>query len=175
MTARSACVPVLVAMLLLSGVACRGGAGPAVLVRRDPPFHLSSVAGSGDGARRASQQLVLAALDRDDQGNPGSARELYRRALQVDPNNPYAYLAFARHYAEWGEPRQVLSYLDQATVWSAGDEGWSRQVEAHVAGLRGSALRALGREPEARVLLDEARDFAPSVWDDGFLSADELR
>ena len=46
-------------------------------------------------------------------------------------------------------------------------------AEANLAGLRGVALIALGRDGGEE--LREARRLAPEVWEDGRLDAEELR
>jgi hypothetical protein len=139
------------------------------------PFRLTSVADEGDAARRASMRLVLDALEADAEARRGSASGLYERALQVDPTNPWAYLALARHRVEGAEPVQVLPVLDQAEALLRLEEGWVVQVEAHVAGLRGAALVAMGKSDEGLSHLLRARQLAPMVWDDGHLDAWELR
>ena len=65
---------------------------------------LSRVAGEGDPARRASMRLVLSGLDADEAGRSAEASSLYERALQVDPTNPYAWLALARQEVFEGDP-----------------------------------------------------------------------
>jgi len=112
----------------------------------------------------------------------------YERAVQMDASNPIAYLALARHYLELGDPLRALRNLDQAELLlglEPGDErlrsqsravdGTIVRIEPHLDGLRGGALLALGREAEARPLLERARQNAPEVWGDAQLSAEELR
>ena len=137
-------------------------------------FRLSQVASAGDPARRASQRLVLQGLDEDERES-ASAVSSYERALQVDPTNPYAYLALARYYVEWGEPERALAFLDKTEALLGIEADPSLGVEAHLDGLRGAALLELGRSAEARPLLSRARTLAPGVWADGRLDADELR
>ena len=64
---------------------------------------MGSLESVGDPARRASNRLLAAGLDRDIQGKPSLALGQYERALQVDPTNPYAYLVLARHHADVGD------------------------------------------------------------------------
>jgi len=162
---------VLIGLVLLAG--CAGRA--SIFAPRAEPLRLHEIAGEGDAARRASQRLVLQGLDSDVQGNTLLARRSYERALQVDANNPFAYLALARQAVEGGDGTAALEYLDQAELLLGAEGRRSPRVEPHLAGLRGAALRERGDANGARPLLAEAWDRAPAVWDDGQLSADELR
>lgn len=160
---------VLAAALL---VACAPLRGPAPAAA---PFHLTAVAGQGDPARRASTRLVLQGLDADADGLPDSARSSYERALQVDPSNPWIYLALARQQAEGSNPARALAFLDQCEALLRSQGELAPGVEAHLDGLRGIALMASGREAEGRERLERARELAPEVWSDGVLDAYELR
>jgi len=138
------------------------------------PFHLAELAESGDPERRASLRLLLDGLDFDSQGRRAQARSQYQLALQLDPGNPYAYLAFARHYAESSEPERALAYLDKLdSLLSLESE--PQGVEAHQLGVRGVALRATGQQQAGIALLSRAKELAPEPWQDGHLSAAELR
>ncbi|MDX1390309.1 MAG: hypothetical protein R3344_14055, partial [Acidobacteriota bacterium] len=110
-------------------------------------------------------------LESDDAGRGAEATDRYQRALQVDSTNPYAWLALARHEVFEGDPERGLDYLDKAQALLGRDEA----ATAHVAGLRGAALVALGRPGLGRPYLEEARALAPGVWGDGKLDAAELR
>jgi tetratricopeptide (TPR) repeat protein len=143
-------------------------------LRSPEPLRISQIAGQGDPARRASQRLLLQGLEEDAQGRARAALGQYERALQVDPTNPFAYLALARHEVEWGSPHRALEVLAQAETLLATDAD-SLRVEAHLVGLRGASLAALGRSAEAAALLARARSLAPAVWADGRLDAAELR
>ena len=105
----------------------------------------------------------------------GIPAALYERALQVDANNPYAYLALARQSVDDGDGAAALEYLDQAELLLGAEGERSPRVEPHLAGLRGGALRESGNESRARPLLLDAAERAPGVWDDGRLDAAELR
>lgn len=147
-----------------------------------PPLRLSEVAATGDATRRASMRLVLDGLDADVLGEGLRAVDRYERSLVLDPGNPYAYLALARHRIVVGDGEGALRYLDQAELLLrseapalGGSGALPPRVEAHLAGLRGAALRVLGRGEAADRHLDAARALAPTVWGDGVLSADELR
>jgi tetratricopeptide (TPR) repeat protein len=117
----------------------------------------------------------LTGLDEDQALHPARALALYERALQVDPNNPFAYLALARHHADGADPEQALAFLDKADALLADSEVRSPGLEADLLGIRGSALQASGRVRSALPLLEEARRLSPSVWDDARLDARELR
>ncbi|HEY8153054.1 MAG TPA: hypothetical protein VII72_02890 [Myxococcota bacterium] len=168
--ARAALVALL-GIALLSG--CAGRA--LIFAPRAEPLRLHEIAGEGDAARRASQRLVLQGLDIDAKGQTQLARRSYERALQVDANNPFAYLALARQAVEGGDGPSALEYLEQAELLLGAEDLRSPRVEAHLAGLRGAALRARGDANGASALLAQASDLAPSVWSDGELSAEELR
>jgi tetratricopeptide (TPR) repeat protein len=135
------------------------------------PLHLSRVASAGDPARRASGRLVLSGLDADQAGRSAEASSLYERALQVDPTNPYAWLALARQEVFEGDPDRGLAHLDKAQALLATDDS----ATAHIAGIRGAALRAVGQPGMAEPFLREALERAPMIWADGQLDAAELR
>lgn len=175
--ARRGLAPLLAAVLALAAASCARVPGAT---RPPPALRLSEVAGVGDPARRASMRLVLQGLDEDAAWRPGAAQGSYERALQVDPNNPWAWLALARHEVEHGDPRRALGELDKAesllpdaVVASVGVP--THGVQAHLIGLRGAALRAAGQGARGQALLEEARRRAPVVWADGSLDAAELR
>jgi tetratricopeptide (TPR) repeat protein len=129
------------------------------------------VAGAGDAARRASMRLVLSGLESDEAARSAEASSLYERALQVDPTNPYAWLALARQEVFEGDPDRGLANLDKAESLLAPDGA----AAAHVAGIRAAGLRAVGQPELAVPFLREARERAPEVWADGKLDAAELR
>jgi len=169
----SRCVPLHALGLAVAWIAlaCAGPAGPGSS-EAAAPFHLSQVAGDGDAARRASSRLVIEGLEADAAGRAAGALSRYEHAVQVDPTNPWAWLALARHELDVGRPDRTLSYLEKAEALLPGR---SLGVEAHLAGLRGSALRDLGRGSEAVGPLERARRLAPAAWADGRLDAAELR
>jgi hypothetical protein len=138
------------------------------------PVTLGDLASQGDPARRASLRLVGQGLDADAAERSAQAVSHYRGALRVDPGNPYAYLAMARHYAEV-DPQRALDYVDRAEMLLESEAALSPRVEPHLLGIRGTALRAAGRAREGDALVARARDLAPGVWDDGRLSAAELK
>lgn len=153
-----------------------GCAGLAVGPRPgEEPVRVSDIVRLGDPQRRASMRMVDSGLDADAAGVPGRARIDYERALTVDPTNPFAYLALARHHADAGEPGRALEYLGRAEALLGSEALESPRVAAHLDGLRGWALVGMGRAREGRALLQRAGDLAPSVWGDGRLDARELR
>lgn len=173
--ARLARTGLVFAMGLL--VACAGARGPQPPAR-EPALRLSELGALGDPARRASMRLVLQGLDADVARAPAAALASYERALQVDPNNPWAWLALARHELEQGQPARALAGLDKAEALLPGEGELSRGAAPHRIGLRGAALhaaRASGATTQAPALLEDARRLAPVVWADGVLDASELR
>ena len=139
------------------------------------PLRISEVQGLGDSSRRASTRLVLLGLRFDEENEADRAINEYERAVQVDPTNPYAYLAIARFYTDLFQPRRTLESLDQAGLLLMSQDLSSPRVEPHLVGLRGMALLATGRFREASRSLGRARKLAPSVWNDARLSPEELK
>ncbi len=164
----------LVGMLALAGLLASAGCASLALGRTEP-LRISEIAELGDAARRASQQLVLDGLDSDIELLPDVAMGHYETAIQVDSTNPYAYLAIARHLVDGEDPQRALPFLDQAEALTRAQGGYSPRVEANLVGLRGSALYTIGERERGFPMLQRARDLAPSVWDDGHLSALDLR
>lgn len=136
---------------------------------------LSEVADAGDPERRSSMQLVLQGLSDDADMQSARALSSYENALRVDPSNPYAYLALARHHAYGRDPTRALPYLDKCRSLLRAQGAWSPRVEAHMEGLRGTALVATGRASEGHAHLERARVLDASVWGDEYLAAGELR
>ncbi len=161
----------LIFVLGVSG--CAGVFGPGG--GEAETFHLSDQASSGDPAFRASMRLVLDGLDADADAAPDLALVRYERSLQVDPTNAYAYLALARHRVDGEDPDSALPFVDKAKALLEVRGELSPGVEAHLDGLRGSALLASGRRAEAMPFLDRARALAPVTWSDGRLDPEELR
>jgi tetratricopeptide (TPR) repeat protein len=159
-------------LLALLAAGCAGVLGPGA---GESDFHLSDLAAEGDPAFRASMRIVLDGLDADVAGDLDLALVRYERSLQVDPMNPYAYLALARHRVEGEDPASALPFLDKSRALLRAQGELSPGVEAHLDGLRGAALLASRRRVEALPLLDRARSLAPGPWSDGRLDADELR
>lgn len=116
---------------------------------------------------------VLRGLD-EEPARPQLATSRYERAIQIDPTNPYAYLALARQLAR-EDPDRALEYLDQAEALLDSEGALSPRVDPHLLGIRGTALRARGDLARGDALLAEARALAPEEWGDGRLTPEELR
>lgn len=138
-------------------------------------LRLSELASEGDAARRASMRLTLNGLDEDAAGEFDQARASFEQALRVDGQNPYAYLALARHYAEGPDPERTESYLQRTESLLNSQGELNDRVQAHITGLRGVALWTQGYSNEASPYLKYAGRLAPGVWGDGRLAAAELR
>ena len=136
---------------------------------------MSDAAGLGDPARRASVRLVLQGLDADAAGDLERAQGSYERAIQVDATNPYAYLALARHHLDGRDADHATHLIDQAAALFEAEGMREPRVGVHLMGLRGRAMHATGRGDDAIMYLERARQLAPEVWRDGYLSAEELR
>jgi tetratricopeptide (TPR) repeat protein len=136
-------------------------------------LRVSELEGQGDPARQASLRMVARGLDQEI-GQPQLAVSDYERALQVDPTDPYAYLALARYYGG-RDPERALEYLDQAEALLESEDALSPGVQAHLLGIRATALRTQGDIQRSQELLEQARELAPDAWADGYLSPDELR
>jgi tetratricopeptide (TPR) repeat protein len=162
-------VLLLSALALLPALGCASRLAPS----GGEALRLSELDGGGDATRRASLRLCVEGLDAEIAGRSRSAPVYYERAIQLDPTNPYAYLVLARHQLEMGDPEEALGYLDRAQQLLDSEQARSPGVDAHLAGLRGAALDAVGRDGAEHS--SYARLTAPSVWGDGRLSAAELR
>ena len=164
------CAALLLPPLLGSGCRTRPlGESPVRGVR------VSDAIDQGDAARRASVRLVLQGLDADEAGEFRRAQGSYERAIQVDPTNPYAYLALARHNLDGGSPGDASNLIDQAAALFEADGFASPEVDVHLIGLRGWDLESRRRPGEASLYLDRAAALDPVLWEDGYLSARELR
>jgi tetratricopeptide (TPR) repeat protein len=166
---RASCLAALLAALGLFG--CAGG-GFGLPPPPGRSFTLSQVVTDGDPARRASVRLAVQGIEADEAGDPVGAALLYDRSLQVDPTNPYAYLAYARHLVDEGDSLRALAFLDKAQAILADP---SPALEAHLVGLRGAALAVGGDRSRAAPLLARAHDLDPRSWDDARLAPGELR
>ena len=160
----------LVMVAISSGCALRFSPPPGA---RSASLRVSDAVLDGDATRRASLRLVLQGLDQDDDGRAATARSSYERAIQLDPTNPYAYLALARHDVDAERWNSALEALDQAELLFGSEA--APGVEAHIAGLRGAARLGKGYGADAELLLDRATRISPEAWADGRLSAEELR
>ncbi len=137
------------------------------------PMRVSEMLDDADPARRASTRLVIEGLDADEAFDRRQARGSYERAIQVDPTNPMAYLALARHELDDLEGQRALQLLEQAAALFEAEGLRIDAVGVHINGLRGRAYEAIGEDGSE--LLDRAAALAPDVWGDAFLSPEELR
>lgn len=148
---------------------------PGLPSTRVEPLRISEIVDVGDPARRASLRIIVNGLEADASNLTQRALGTYEEALRVDPTNPWAYLAIARHHAEADDPEWALSFLDKADALFRAEGPLSPRVESHLIGLRGQALYASGEVDLGASYLERAWDMAPDVWTDGRLSAAELR
>lgn len=156
-------------------LACQQLPGVPGAPERDEAVTLGEVMDQGDDRRRASNHLVDEGLEADDLSDPGRALDRYELALTIDPGNPWAYLALARHELSRNEPARALRSLDRCRSLLEMHGAIPPRVQTHLLGLRGASFEELGRHREAAPLLDEARRRAPLAWQDGVLDAAELR
>ena len=154
--------------LAVSGAGCASSGGTTGNAR-------ISLEEAGDPARRASMRLLVDGLDADVSGAPARALSRYQRAVQIDAGNPYAQLALARHWIEAGDPALALAHVDHAELLFESEANSRGDFDAHLLGLRGLALRKLYPPDGGRALLEQARRASPQVWDDDWISAEELR
>ena len=167
----------LVTLLLAAAVSgCAGGSrlapafGPTAR-----PLTASGALGQYDAARDGSLRLVIEGLDEDQAGRPSRALAKYQRAIRVDPTNPFAFLALARHHLEADSADEASAFLDQARALFEAQGDLGPSVDVWGLGLRAGIDRARGRREKADALLSEARRLSPEIWGDGRLSARELR
>jgi len=158
-----------------AGIALVGGCAGPTRVPRDAVLRIAEIDHLGDARRRASMRLVVEGLDAEIALTPQRALSRYQRAIQIDPGNPFTYLALARYYAAIPDPERALEHLDRAQSLLDPDGALYQWAEPHLLGLRGWAFAETGRSADAGPLLAEARRLAPSVWGDGRLDASELR
>ena len=128
-----------------------------------------------DTATAITQGLVVQGLDADRQRAWRSAEGSYQRAIQVDPTNPYAYLALARHSLDAGDAALALNLIDQSSALFDAEGLGSDAVRVHLIGLRGWALESTAYPGDGVLYLERAARLAPSVWGDAYLSPGELR
>jgi len=168
--------PLAAAILVAWGwIALVGGCAGPTRALRGAALRIAEVDHLGDARRQASMRLVVEGLDAEIASAPQRALGRYERAIQIDPGNPFTYLALARYYAAIADPERALEHLDRAQSLLDPDAALYRSAEPHLRGLRGRALAEAGRPADAWPLLAEARRLAPSVWGDGRLDASELR
>ena len=140
-----------------------------------PPLTASGAIGLYDSARDASLRMVIDGLDEDQAGRPSRALAKYQRAIRVDPTNPFAFLALARHHLEGGSASEASAFLDQARSLFEMEGRLGPAVDVWGLGLRAGIDRQLGNDDRADALFTRARELSPSIWGDERLSASELR
>lgn len=158
---------------LLAG--CAGVKLAAVLRPSEPPLTATAALGLTDSARDASLRLVIVGLDDDSAGRPTRALASYQRAVRLDPTNPFAYLALARHYVENDSPDEADAFLDQARSIFESEQQLGPAVDVWGIGLRAWIDREQHRDEQADLRFNEARALSPEIWRDEKLSAAELR
>jgi tetratricopeptide (TPR) repeat protein len=167
-----------IAVFCLVAVALSGCAG---LKMRSPlglgeaPLTTSAALGQSDSTRDASLRLVIAGLDDDSAGRAGRALASYQRAVRVDPTNPFAYLALARHHLEAGSSAEASAFLDQARSRFEAEALLGPSTDVWGIGLRAWIDREEARDVQADSRFEAARSLSPEIWDDERLSAAELR
>lgn len=166
-------------MLLLAAAWSSGLLGCAGLGPRPEvgisPLRISDHLYEGDAPRRASTQLVVMGLNADLSRDSHRALGHYERAIGLDANNPYAFLALARHLAESGDGVQGEVFVERAQSLFAAEQTLTPSVRVHLVGLKGQLGASMSppRENSEAQRAEAARD-AADIWSDGRLSADEL-
>ncbi len=164
-----------VTLVAWAWIALVGGCAGPTRAPRGAALRISEIGHLGDARRQASMRLLVEGLDAEIASTPQRALSRYQRAIQIDPGNPFAYLALARYYVSVDDPTRALEHLDRAQSLLDPAGSNSLRSSPHLLGLRGGAFAELGRDAEAERLLGRARQLAPSVWGDGRLDAGELR
>lgn len=155
--------------------ACTGLNLSGPLRPSDRPLTASAALGQTDSTRDASLRLVISGLDEDSAGRPGRALASYQRAVRVDPTNPFAYLALARHHVDAGSTAEASAFLDQARSRFESEDRLGPSVDVWGIGLRAWIDREELRDEEADARFELARELSPQMWGDERLSAAELR
>jgi len=139
------------------------------------PLTVSGALGQIDSTRDASLRLVIEGLDADTGGRPDRALASYQRAVRVDPTNPFAYLALARHHLENGSLDEADAFLGQTRALFENGQGLGDDVDVWGIGLRAGIDRARGLDERADQRFEAARTLSPEIWADEHLSSAELR
>ena len=108
-------------------------------------------------------------------GRGGGPARRVQRAVRVDPTNPFAFLALARHHLESESIGEAGAFLDQARSLFEAQGRLGPSVDVWGLGLRAGIDRLRGREDRADALFDQARQLSPEIWGDERLSARELQ
>lgn len=165
----------VIALVASCLTACAGLNLSRPLRSSERPLTASAALGQTDSTRDASLRLVIAGLDDDSAGRSARALASYQRAVRVDPTNPFAYLAIARHHLEAGSIDEARAFLDQARSLFESQQRLGPSVDVWGVGLRAWIDRAESRDQQADVRFDAARELSPQIWGDERLSASELR
>ena len=139
------------------------------------PLTATSALGLYAAARDGSLRLVIEGLDEDQAGRPARALAKYQYAVRVDPTNPFAFLALARHHLEGDSADEASAFLDQARALFEAQGDLGPSVDVWGLGLRAGIDRAYGKDERAEALFAQARRLSPEIWGDERLSAQELR
>ncbi len=162
-------------LLVVWLVGCSGRGLSGAFRDVDQPLTTSRALGQGDATRDASLRLVIAGLDDDEAGRPSRALASYQRAVRVDPTNPFAYLALARHHLEYHSGEEASAFLEQARSRFEMEGQLGPAVDVWGIGLRAWIDRSRGRDAIADSRFETARTLSPEIWEDEQLSAGELR
>ena len=146
--------------------ACAGLNIPGARKSDERPLTTSAALGKTDSTRDASLRLVIAGLDEDSAGRPGRALASYQRAVRVDPTNPFAYLALARHHVDAGSAAEASAFLDQARSLFESEDRLGPSVDVWGIGLRAWIDRVESRDEEADARFELARELSPQMWGD---------
>ena len=167
---------ILIVCILASGlVSCAGLRLSELRGAKGRPLTTSAALGLYDSKRDASLRLVIAGLDDDQLGHAARALASYQRAVRVDPTNPFAYLALARHHLEGDSISEASAFLDQARALFETQQRLGASLDVWGIGLRAWIDRAQDRDEQADLRFDAARALSPEIWGDERLSAAELR
>ena len=170
-----AAVALVGALLLALALGCAGLPRTNLRTLSAPPLTASSAIGQVDAERDASLRLVIEGLDEDTAARPSRALAKYQLAVRVDPTNPFAFLALARHHLEADSLDEASAFLDQARALFETQERLGPAVDVWGVGLRAGIDRASGRDEQADRRFEAARRLSPAIWGDERLSAAELR
>jgi tetratricopeptide (TPR) repeat protein len=167
--------PAVVLLTVASLTGCAGFDFSGSREAAAQPLTVSSALGQVDSTRDASLRLVIAGLDDDMAGRPDRALASYQRAVRVDPTNPFAYLALARHHLEAGSLDEASAFLGQARALFENSQSLGPAVDVWGIGLRAGIDRERGRDESADRRFEAARKLSPEIWADERLSSAELR
>lgn len=168
--------PLLATLMLAALAGCVAGQRFVPQLRpAAPPLTASGAIGLDDSERDASLRLVISGLDEDQAGRPARALANYQRAIRLDPTNPFAFLALARHHLEDGAFDEASAFLDQARSLFESQQRLGPSVDVWGFGIRAGIDRGKGRNDRADALFERARALSPEIWGDERLSAAELR